>query len=1123
MNLKNKILDERNIFNSIFCMESYVFDKGLLNTDEPINLTDENGDTLKTIATNDLELYYALADKHNVEFIENVIKVCQQKLKWIFTDKENLFDTTVYFKLKKYDTKERKLKFRPIHTARLIDMICMVSILNCLMFDDDLDSGERNLSDLSKLLPHNFYGNIPSTDVQFLFHKWKIKYREYTDEIIKHCRLYKYNHNYLTEVSLDIQNFFPSISPKMLYNYIVEKLSKTYDKDINTLSMAVAKLLFFNLKKNNIEPWKEYYYEGVNLTDTEVYMVCGIPQGLPQSYFFGNLCMIEINHLLMKDEYFNGDAYFYVDDSVIYIQTELNEQSFKDKISNLNEELKEWCHKKENTITTIENYIGNDCLTFHKQLNYCIRFHEEGKSVFTHIDDVDNLYGPIANITRETSLHSKLAYNLDEIDDRVSLKKVIALDKVISREIKELMQKQKDNNVNSEKSEYISSKLKMLRRFKKFFLYRNRLLNIREKGGPNEEMLREFRNRFLEKSSDAESFFEQLEEDIFQSEYRLLIQKLTKKEAEDLKVEIINFEQKLLKEAEIYTVEKLPFLFYAKDVDAAFKMKSMSIDIYNSLVKWAKENFCGMKSLNPDIQMGNFLDFLSHSESNNSGQRIFIMKKNGFEEKIFTLFVMKSSAEYQRRILNVFFSEVMGITPSDDLVFSKMNAIRFNYTELRLLAYLRNRNFSLERFEGFVTNIREKDVSNQIGIDMGLLEVLNIFILNVKDPEWVDMLILTHRLTKGLWYNGSKFLNSYTLHNEEHAITLIRKSLELTNRIDYFELKNIDFYILFLACYLHDISMVIHPDLGRLSSENGQNIILISNLMLKMTKELKNFWEIDINNKKGCKYKDAGKFLITVFTEVYEYFENLVRSNHAKDSAKFILDRSNSLLSYLEPTLLSYVAKVSDSHGYDVIDVYGLKSRANEDTISLKYLMIIIRLADLLDVANDRVNYYLLKENLKNLSFTSRFHWISHLVTDKIELDTNYITDENVKLNDKPITEEINLNLFLKVKQLTITTQNKKCEGCKFEQIENKDSINIKIMESGSFPNKCPENKCIVLCYWMMQKHDWLIKELVALNNYLFSVNNSLFKTKINFKIHYRDEMKLDADMFDSIKKYLKI
>ena len=65
--------------------------------------------------------------------------------------------------------------------------------------------------------------------------------------------------------------------------------------------------------------------------------------------------------------------------------------------------------------------------------------------------------------------------------------------------------------------------------------------------------------------------------------------------------------------------------------------------------------------------------------------------------------------------------------------------------------------------------------------------------------------------------------------------------------------------------------------------------------------------------------------IIEVFNNVYGYFEALVRDNHAKDSAKFIRERSNSLLNYLEPTLLSFVAKVSESHGYDVIDVYGLK------------------------------------------------------------------------------------------------------------------------------------------------------------------------------------------------------
>mgnify|MGYP003291403807 CR=1 FL=1 len=83
-------------------------------------------------------------------------------------------------------------------------------------------------------------------------------------------------------------------------------------------------------------------------------------------------------------------------------------------------------------------------------------------------------------------------------------------------------------------------------------------------------------------------------------------------------------------------------------------------------------------------------------------------------------------------------------------------------------------------------------------------------------------------------------------------------------------------------------------------------------------------------DKKNSRYKDAGNFLIEVFKNVYGYFEALVRDNHAKDSAKFIRERSNSLLSYLEPTLLSFVAKVSESHGYDVIDIYGLKSRAQD-------------------------------------------------------------------------------------------------------------------------------------------------------------------------------------------------
>lgn len=1124
MKLKEKILDERNIFNSIYSMESYVFDKGLLDTEEPVYESDDEGIVTGTIAANDLELYYALADKHNMGLIEKVIACCRQRLNWVFVEKDNLFGAKVFFKLKNYDPEAKKLSFRPMHTARLIDLICMVSIMNCLMFDDNLDEGRRNLSDLSKLLPHNFYGNIPCTDVQYLFHKWQTKYKEYTDEVIEHCRAYQQNHNYLTEVSLDIKNFFPSISPKILYDYIVSKLSKSYEDDQEALGMAVAKLLYFRVNRENIEPWAKYYYpEGTDLSGVEEYMNCGIPQGLPQSYFFGNLCMIEVKRLLMRDETFKGDAYFYVDDSTIYIQSKLDDEKFKEKIERLNNDLDAWCEKSEDSESSIGSYISAVYLAFQEKLRYRIKFHEEGKSVFTHIDDADNQYGPIANVTRETYMNSNLSYNLDEIDDHVSLKKLEALDKVISKEITDLTRKQEQRGNAGKSSDDVDSRLKLLRRFKKFFLYRNRLLRIREEGGPSDDMLAEFRERFLAKAYNATEFFEQFEEDIFQSEYRLLIQKLVKAKSAELVEEIKNFELQMLAGCQIDTEGKDKCLFYAKDAEAAYKMKSMTQDVYESLVRWAKENFSGMKSMDPEKQMDKFWGFLSQEEKDLDAHHIFGMKKVGFEKKTFTLFVMNASSEYQRRILNVYFSEIMDVVPSDALAFTKMNARRFRYAELRTLAYLRNHNFDLEEFEEFIEHIRaDKDISDQMGIDMGLLEVLNVFIRNVKTPEWVDALIKTHRLTKGLWYNGSKFLNSYTLHNEEHAVTLITKSLELTNRIDYFVLKGIDYYILFLACYLHDISMVIHPDMGRLSSENGKNLSLISDLMAQMREEVEKFGKIDVTEKKDSRYKNAGAFLTKVFDTVYSYFEALVRDNHAKDSAKFIRDRSNTLLEYLGPTLLSYVAKVSESHGYDVTDVYGLKSRAKDDTISLKYLMILIRLADLLDVANDRVNYHLLRQNLRNLTPTSQFHWISHLVTDKIELNTDYITDEDREMGDKPITEEINLILYLNVKQLTVARKNRHCERCQLEKGDDGESLVIRIIGGCDSSFKCEEKNCTVLCYWMMQKHDWLIKELIALNDYLYSVNNSLFKTNISFIIRYRDEMRLDADMFDSVQEYLE-
>ena len=317
--------------------------------------------------------------------------------------------------------------------------------------------------------------------------------------------------------------------------------------------------------------------------------------------------------------------------------------------------------------------------------------------------------------------------------------------------------------------------------------------------------------------------------------------------------------------------------------------------------------------------------------------------------------------------------------------------------------------------------------------------------------------------------------------------------------------------------------MVIHPDLAQFSSSKGKNENLISDLMVDMKNRVNDFFKLNKEERKDSRMKEAGIFIINVFNKVYDFFENEIRIHHAKDSAKFIKERSRTLLSYLEPTLISFVADVSESHGYDVWDVYGLKSRAADNTMSLKYLMILIRLTDLMDVANDRVNYHLLRQNMAHLSPVSKFHWISHLVTDRMDLKTTYDIPkkENGDLAEKWITETINLDLHLNFQQLTTIKNTRKCKCLKC--ILGKNCITINILSCGKPYKVCEQDTCTILCLWMSKKHEWLIQELIALNEYLYSVDNSMFKTQINLNIHYSNDMKLDPDMFDSIQEYLGI
>lgn len=260
------IISNRNIYRAIYALESYI--------DEPYLLSDE-----------DLKLYYKLSDKFNWKLIDKRIGECQVRLKNIMDKPKDLFDVRVYFRLKKF---EGKLKYRPLHTAGLTDLICMVAILQVLMFEDSDEAEElyttsaevkqkgieqeanrkgRNLSDLSKSIPDNFYGNKPSDSVNRIFQKWQTNYQKYNQLIVESSRQFRKSHKYNYEVSLDIKNFFPSISPFYIHAKICHELCNRYTSkaDRLTLRIAVAKLLFLNVTTKSVDNEKFGYYDDYDI------------------------------------------------------------------------------------------------------------------------------------------------------------------------------------------------------------------------------------------------------------------------------------------------------------------------------------------------------------------------------------------------------------------------------------------------------------------------------------------------------------------------------------------------------------------------------------------------------------------------------------------------------------------------------------------------------------------------------------------------------------------------------------------------------------------------------------------------------------------------------------------
>lgn len=306
------------------------------------------------------------------------------------------------------------------------------------------------LSNLSRLIPSDFYGNRVSTKPECLFKSWKKQYQKYNQNSNDALKKYHTSLEYKYEVTLDLENFFPTINPIIIYHYIVKNLPAHLKKeDMNLMKRLLRKLLFCKLVTQLDEKMLKQYYKAFKsqtnnketVKKSKDINVCGnikqcefargIAQGLPQSYFLGNIYMIIVSRIFRNE--FSGASYFYVDDSVIFTN-DVIETEFKEQLKEINKQIE----AKEREILqkhSEENLKIYPCKTkeFYESYLYGVHVHLEEKSAYTRLDSLDEGEVYLKSISRQMSQAGSDFFKMHSDEENKNLEKKFA---VLSEQVK---------------------------------------------------------------------------------------------------------------------------------------------------------------------------------------------------------------------------------------------------------------------------------------------------------------------------------------------------------------------------------------------------------------------------------------------------------------------------------------------------------------------------------------------------------------------------------------------------------------------------------------------------------------------------------------------------------------
>lgn len=299
-------------------------------------------------------------------------------------------------------------------------------------------------------------------------------------------------------------------------------------------------------------------------------------------------------------------------------------------------------------------------------------------------------------------------------------------------------------------------------------------------------------------------------------------------------------------------------------------------------------------------------------------------------------------------------------------------------------------------------------------MSIGLQECSLMKHLQKKDPAYYGKILeMRKNIEKWLSFVPLTFPN-YTRHTVEHSDEIVLQLSKLLFVDDDYtkpvvKLSSVEDYVLIAAAYLHDVGMVVSDGEKAeiLASEDWQRFISDGNPGAKRWKALDDF-------RKGSTPRNdiQRNFLADVQTRFL--IAEFIRRTHHRRAADIIAQHEFALgaFSFGNPILKDTISNVCVAHGlsqYELLDAVRFPERRDiqNETANVRFLAILLRIGDLLDMSSERACPLLLNVSsfipADSLAHWTKYQRITHRLTapDKIELQASCQNqDEHRFLND---------------------------------------------------------------------------------------------------------------------------